>query len=200
MSVPENLVLLTWGQTSPLDVTCGHMPRRPVNSPNWGRVTCNIWNVCLGLALPQFLQPWKFFSSEYLWRCLQFLRNEHVDHAEGQTPGNWLISFTFSAAQWGKALSLGDKDLPGSGNLEVAGWQLSHVALLQINIWFILESWWGPQHRLLTETETTTMVYVSSLWCSPQSRKDKNWQLQHREMKAVVIPDTNTTVAKKCKS
>lgn len=70
--------------------------------------------------------------------------NEYVDHAEGQTPGNWLISFTFSAAQWRKALSLGDKDLLGPGNLEVAAWQLSHVALLQISIWFTLESWWGP--------------------------------------------------------
>lgn len=102
------------------------MPRRPVNSPNWGHVACNNWNtevmwlatsrnlrscglqhleyllsgpwwkmfpdlcfisawkVCLDLTLPQFLQPQKFFNSEYLWRCLQFLRNECLDCAEGQ--------------------------------------------------------------------------------------------------------------------
>lgn len=129
--------------------------------------------------------------------------NEYVDHAEGQTPGNWLISFTFSAAQWRKALSLGDKDLPGPGNLEVAGWQLSRVALLQISIWFTLESWWGPSTDYWLKQkwlQMTTMVYVSSLWCGPQSRSDKNWQLQHREMKAVVVPDTNTAVAKKCRS
>lgn len=75
MSVPENLVLLTWGQTSPLDVTCGHMPRRPVNSPNCGRVTCNIWNAyCLDPGRKGFLtsvlhQHEKF---AWVWLCLSF--------------------------------------------------------------------------------------------------------------------------------